>query len=58
MPEAVKGTLTEATTVIIHFNSIELFIIYVLEQWPQGKIKRQHWNKSKTHNISRRKGNT
>jgi hypothetical protein len=45
MPEAVKGTLTEATTVIFHLNSIELFIIYVLEQWPQGKIKRQYWKK-------------
>jgi len=41
MPEAVTGTgaPTKATAVIIHFNSIKLFIIYVLEQWPQGKLK-------------------
>jgi hypothetical protein len=58
MPEEETGTPTEATTVIIHFISNELFIIYVLEQWPQGKLKRQHRNKSKIHMISGTKGST
>jgi hypothetical protein len=32
MPEAETGAPTEATSLIIHFNSIALFIIYLLEQ--------------------------
>jgi hypothetical protein len=56
--ETGTGTPTKATAVIIHFNSIELFIIYVLEQLPQGKLNtRQHRHKSKLHKISGTKGN-
>jgi len=57
MPEAEAGTPTKATTVIIDFISIELFIIYVLQHRPQGKLKRQHRNKSKIHKILGKKGN-
>jgi hypothetical protein len=51
MSEAETGTPTEATTVIVRFISTELFIIYVLEQRPQIKLKRQHRNKSIMHKI-------